>query len=89
MNDFEDIILFLILILRLELWQVTEEKANMTQLHTCCVLLHPNSKRKFNFMKKKKAYLQACVPLCSFNVKYLHMNTFSTPLQVVSKLCIL
>uniref|UniRef100_A0A8C1SPX2 Stromal antigen 1a n=1 Tax=Cyprinus carpio TaxID=7962 RepID=A0A8C1SPX2_CYPCA len=33
--------------------------------------------------------MNSCVPLCSFNVKYLHMNTFSTPLQVVSKLCIL
>ncbi len=53
-HDFEDISLCLILISSLELWLMTEESVDMTQMLSATsvhVLLHPNSNRKLQICR--------------------------------------
>ncbi len=55
MNDFEDIILSLILISRLESWPVTEENANKSQMFsaTSCFIASKQWQKIADFVEKK------------------------------------
>lgn len=59
-HDFEDISLCLILISSLELWPMTEESVDMTQMLSATsvyVLLHPNSNRKLQILWEEKSLI--------------------------------